>query len=104
MASRQDASTGEVVKDKSPSESSEHSLRVKIYAPFHTYYDGEAESISAVNDTGPFDVLLGHKNFLSLLSPCEIVVRRSGADDEKFKIAKGIMHVSGNKVTVFLDV
>ncbi len=79
-------------------------MRVKIYAPFKVYYDEDAESISAENDTGPFDILPRHKNFMTLLSPCDIVVRRTGADDFTIKITRAIMHVKADQVTVFLDV
>lgn len=76
---------------------------VKVYSPFHVYYDGDANSISAENLTGPFDVLYGHKNFMSLLIPSELVVR-SSRGEEQIKIDRGIMHVRDNKVSVFLDV
>jgi F0F1-type ATP synthase epsilon subunit len=76
---------------------------VKIYSPFHVYYDGDANSVSAENLTGPFDVLYGHKNFMSLLIPSDIVVR-SSRGEEKISIERGVMHVRDNKVTIFLDV
>ncbi len=78
-------------------------MHVKVYAPFKIYYDGEAESISAENDTGPFDILATHHNFITLLSPCEIVVRNEGKE-EKVAINRGIMHVKKDEVVVFLDV
>lgn len=78
-------------------------MHVKVYAPFKTYYDGMAESISAVNDTGPFDILPRHKNFMTLISPCDIIVRL-GSNEEKIKINRGIMHVKADEVIVFLDV
>jgi F0F1-type ATP synthase epsilon subunit len=79
-------------------------FRVKVYSPFKVYYDGMVTSISAVNDTGPFDVLGRHHNFLTLLIPCEIVIRAEGKDDQRIKITRGIMQVSANDVVVFLDV
>ena len=104
MAKRQDASTGQMVDDGQPDAKQGGPLHVKIYSPFNTYYDGDADSISAENDTGPFDVLLGHKNFLTLLNPCEIVVRRSGQEEEKISLTRGLMHVRQDQVVVFLDV
>ncbi len=77
--------------------------QVKVYSPFQTYFDNPAYSVSAVNGTGPFDVLPGHKNFLSLLLPGEVIVR-TARDEEKLKIDRGIMHVHDNSVIVFLDV
>ena len=78
-------------------------MHVKVYAPFKTYFDGAAESISAVNDTGPFDILPQHHNFMTLLNPCEVIVR-TGKTDERLQINKGVMHVKADQVIVFLDV
>ena len=35
-------------------------MAVKVYAPFKVYFEGDAMSVSAVNDTGPFDILPKH--------------------------------------------
>jgi F0F1-type ATP synthase epsilon subunit len=78
-------------------------MHVKVYAPFKTYFDGIANSISAANDTGPFDILPRHHNFMTLLSACDIVVR-SDNGEEKVTITRGIMHVKADRVVVFLDV
>jgi F0F1-type ATP synthase epsilon subunit len=79
-------------------------MQVKIYAPFRTYFDGVAYSLSAENRTGPFDILPRHKNFMSLLVPCAITVRAPKQSDFKLKVTRGVMHVKSDKVTVFLDV
>lgn len=78
-------------------------MHVKVYAPFKVYYDGEADSISAVNDTGPFDVLGLHHNFMTLINTCDIVVRND-SKEEKIPINRGIMHVKKDEIIVFLDV
>ncbi len=78
-------------------------MHVKIHAPFRVYYDGDAESISAANATGPFDILPKHHNFMTLLTPCELVIRQDEAS-EKIPIQRGIMHVKKDEVIVFLDV
>ena len=78
-------------------------IHIKIHSPFKTYFDGNASSISATNDTGPFDVLSNHHRFMTILNAGEITVR-SGEKQQKYKIERGIMHVRDNQVTVFLDV
>ncbi len=95
--------TDKVKAKKVQYESDGKHMHVKVYAPFRVYFDGEAESISAENDTGPFDILAGHHNFITLLSPCEIIVRK-GETEEKVNINRGIMHVKKDEVVVFLDV
>ena len=79
-------------------------MHIKVHSPFKVYYDGRANSISAVNDTGPFDILPGHRNFMTLVSACELIIREAGDTEQKIKIARAVMHVKANEVTVFLDV
>lgn len=78
-------------------------INVKVYSPFKVFFDGEALSISAENGTGPFDVLPEHHNFLTLLRPCELVIRTS-QQEQKIHIESGVMHVKKNKVSVFLNI
>lgn len=91
--------TEEKVEEKVP----EGKMHIKVYAPFHNYFEGLAESISGINATGPFDILPGHHKFLTLLSACELEIR-TGEEMEKVKIDKGVMYVKEDRVTVFLDV
>jgi len=79
------------------------SFRVKVFSPYQTYYDEQADSLSAENLTGPFDVLAGHHNFISLLKACEIVIR-SGSDIVKIRINGGLIHVRKDMAVVFLDI
>ena len=80
-----------------------HSMRVKVYGPFKVYVDEDAYSISAVNYTGPFDVLGEHHKFITILEPCELVVHTL-YDTKRIRISRAVMHVSDNKIVVFLDV
>lgn len=109
MVMRQDASTGEMVDDGKVAEAhpkrgdGKLTMAIKVYSPFKTYFDGEAFSISAASATGPFDILPKHHNFITLLVPCEIVVRTDDGD-QQINISGGLMHVKADKVIVFLDV
>lgn len=78
-------------------------LTVKIFSPYQTYYQGEAVSLSAVNRTGPFDILPGHINFFSLLTGGTVVLN-TGFQRLEFQIARGIIRVSRDDVTLFADV
>ena len=79
-------------------------LSVKVYSPNQIYYEDQASSISAENDSGPFDILPMHHNFITLVNACEVIIRNENAEDKKIIIAGGIMHVRNNRVTLFLDV
>jgi F0F1-type ATP synthase epsilon subunit len=78
-------------------------FKVKIFSPYQTYYEGDATSLSAVNRTGPFDILPGHISFFSLLTGGQVILN-TGFQLLEFQIARGILRVSGDQVTLFADV
>jgi hypothetical protein len=80
------------------------SMKVHIYSPFNDYYDGQAFSLTAQSATGPFDILPKHHNFISLLEPCDLVVRTVAAGEQKIRISGGLIHVRSNQVIIFLDI
>lgn len=84
--------------------SSAPSLHVKIHAPFKVYFDGQATSVSATNETGPFDILPHHHNFITLLGACDLIVRPVQGSNQTIRISGGIMHVKQDNIVVFLDV
>lgn len=80
-------------------------MRVKVQSPQQVFFDEPAASISAVNATGPFDILPRHYNFITLLDSCELTIRRPGKlIEQRIKISGGLMHVRQDRVTVFLNV
>lgn len=88
-------------KDKEKEESNQ--LQVKVSSPFKVYFDEPALSISGVNRTGPFDILPGHHNFITLLDACELSIR-TASEERRIKINGGMMHVKADAVSVFLDI
>jgi len=78
-------------------------IAVKVYAPFKVYYEGLGYSVSAVNATGPFDVLPHHHNFLTMLVPCNLVIQ-TPEGEKVIKISRALMHVKADSVVVFVDV
>ncbi|HWB38910.1 MAG TPA: hypothetical protein VG604_01595 [Candidatus Saccharimonadales bacterium] len=95
----------QAVNDFSKTEANgELSMHVKIHSPFHDYYDAQAFSVTAENATGPFDILPKHHNFITLLNPCEMMIRTVDKGEQRIRISGGIMHVKADQVVVFLDV
>ncbi|HSX34613.1 MAG TPA: F0F1 ATP synthase subunit epsilon [Candidatus Saccharimonadales bacterium] len=86
------------VKDAKPT------MHIKVYSPFHTYYDQDSYSISGTNRTGPFDILPHHHNFMSLLEACELQIRPLTGPEQRIRISGGLMNVKADQVTVFLDI
>lgn len=78
------------------------SLSVIARAPFHVYYEGQAQSVSAVNKVGPFDILPGHADLFSVLSPGEVMIE-TGKNTVNFSVTNGIVTVRDNQVMLFVN-
>jgi F0F1-type ATP synthase epsilon subunit len=78
-------------------------LQVKIFSPYQTFYQGEAVSLSALNDTGPFDILPGHVNFFCLVAEGNVTIN-TGFQQLTFQVGKGILRVSTDHITLFANV
>lgn len=92
-----------VMGKKGSPDSSRLTMHIKVYSPFVLYFDDIGYSITGKNATGPFDILPKHHNFMTLLTPCDLVIR-SSRGEQKFRISGGLMHVRDDKVIVFLDI
>lgn len=87
-----------------PASDSQATLSVKVFSPSMTYYDGQAVSFSATNNTGNFDILPLHHKFISLLRAGTVRIMTSKNKEISVKISNGLLHVENNQVKVFLDV
>jgi F0F1-type ATP synthase epsilon subunit len=77
-------------------------LKVIARSPFHLYYDGDARMVSSANKVGKFDILPGHADFFSVMTPGEVVI---DADPQAiaFDISNGIVSVRDNEVLLFVN-
>jgi len=67
-------------------------------------FNGEAKSLSSVNEKGPFDILPYHANFFSIIKEKIMIVHH---DNKKTEISikdNGIMRVMENKISIFLGI
>ena len=78
-------------------------MAVKVFAPFQVFYEGDAYSVSGVNDIGPFDILPRHRNFICMLVPCNLIIQTPDGQKE-VKVSRALMHVKADRVVVFMDV
>lgn len=77
-------------------------LTVIARSPFHIYYEGAAAMVSAKNKVGRFDVLPGHADFFSVMSPGEVEIETE-AEPITFNITNGIVAVRDNEVMLFVN-
>ena len=77
-------------------------LKVIARAPFHVYYEGVARVVSAANKVGKFDVLPGHADFFSVMSPGEVSIETEKGP-VSFDISNGIISVRDDEVMLFVN-
>lgn len=78
-------------------------LTVRAHSPFHEYYVGEADVVSAENAVGPFDILPEHTAFFSLLTTGTVTITSAGNVTD-FQITNGIISVRHNQIEIFVNI
>lgn len=78
-------------------------LTVIARAPFHKYYEGAAKRVSANNKVGRFDILPGHADFFSMLTPGTVEIETT-EEPISFAISNGIITVRDNEVMLFVNI
>lgn len=78
-------------------------LKVIARAPFNVYYEGPADSVSATNKVGEFDILPGHADFFSVLSPGEVTIE-TATDTVNFNITNGMITARDNEIMLFVNI
>lgn len=77
-------------------------LRVIAREPFKVHYEGPAKIVSATNRVGRFDVLPGHADFFSVMSPGEVVIETE-KETVNFAVSGGIIGVKDDEVMLFVN-
>ena len=78
-------------------------LNVIARSPFELYYEGEAMAVSAGSRIGQFDVLPGHADFFSMLTPGDVTIQTESGDPIVIDSTGGIITVRDNQAYLFLN-
>ena len=78
------------------------SIIVDIRNRKEQFFKGEAKTVSSVNDTGEFDVLSKHANFVTLIRGY-LIVDKGLPTEKKFDIDSGVLASKTDAVDVYLD-
>jgi F0F1-type ATP synthase epsilon subunit len=66
-------------------------------------YEGEVKSITSVNETGKFDILAQHANFITLIQSVVEIGEMNG-EKKQLKIENGLLRSRENNVEVYLGI
>lgn len=76
-------------------------INIKITSPKEVVWEGSAIAISSVNSEGPFDVLPGHANFITLIKDKPIIIHKKGVD-KKFKFKRAVLYNRNDKIVIYI--
>ena len=66
-------------------------------------FEGEVDAVSSYNESGPFDVLPLHTNFISLIQKM-LSIHRKEKVLQRVRVGSGVLSVHENKVEVYLGI
>ncbi len=77
-------------------------LKVIARSPFQVYYEGNARVVSASNRIGKFDILPGHADFFSVITPGDVAIQ-TDKETITFPTTGGIAGVREDEVMIFVN-
>lgn len=78
------------------------SFDLQLLSPRETIYDGLVKAIESVNESGPFSILSGHLNFISLIHDY-LTIYFPDNTTQQFAIRRGVVRSYQNRVNVFIE-
>lgn len=77
-------------------------IHVMVRNRFQILFNDDAKSVSSKNDTGIFDVLPEHANFISLISS-PLTIRKMDGKTQEITFKNGLIKVRDNGVHCYVD-
>ena len=65
-------------------------------------FEDDVKAVTSKNDTGVFDILPEHSNFISVINE-SVTVHKLDGQAQKFPLANGVMKVKNSTVNCYLD-
>lgn len=80
----------------------EETLSLTIRTREKIIYKGRIKSLSSLNESGKFDVLPKHANFISLIKDY-LIIKEAGGDTRRLALDSGVIRVLKDSIDVFLE-
>ena len=77
-------------------------IHVVVRNRFSIIFDKDVKSITSKNDTGTFDVLPEHSNFISLISS-PLILRTLDGKKQEITFKNGLIKVKDNSIHCYVD-
>ena len=96
------STTGEEAAKATAALNIKENIKVDIRNRKEQFFQGEAKTVSSLNDTGEFDVLPQHANFVTLIRGY-VIIDKGMPTEKKFEVDNGVLAAKTGAVDVYLD-
>ena len=80
----------------------EEKIKVTVRNRTAILFDDYVTAVTSKNDTGEFDVLPEHSNFISLIAS-PLILRKPDGQKQEIKFSTGIIKVKDNAIHCYID-
>jgi F0F1-type ATP synthase epsilon subunit len=77
-------------------------IKVTVRNRMAIIFDDYVKAITSKNDTGAFDVLPTHSNFISLITS-PLILRKLDGQNQEIKFTTGLLKVKDNAIHCYID-
>lgn len=78
-------------------------LSVRVMSPKQVHWEGKAQAVAAVNSLGPFSLLPGHANFVSVIEGDVTIYSTDERGAKTVPGGHGVMFCRDNRLEVFIQ-
>jgi F0F1-type ATP synthase epsilon subunit len=79
-----------------------NTIALTIMSPFEVIWQGDADSISASNSEGAFDVLPDHARFVTLVDEKEVTVAAHTGETKTFFFSNAVLFFHDNVARMYI--
>jgi F0F1-type ATP synthase epsilon subunit len=77
-------------------------IKVTVRNRMAILFDDYVKAVTSKNDTGEFDILPEHSNFISLITS-PLILRKLDGQKQEIKFSSGIIKVKDNAIYCYVD-
>ncbi|MEX0672876.1 MAG: hypothetical protein WDZ82_02985 [Candidatus Paceibacterota bacterium] len=79
-------------------------LHVRVVGPDEILWEGDATAVSAQNSDGPFDILPGHANYITICIDSDLTVHLPDSTQKEFKFKRFAIFTHQNTVSIYTEI
>jgi F0F1-type ATP synthase epsilon subunit len=88
---------------KNSNNGSQLSLYVNVRSRSKNFFEGTAKTVTSINQTGEFDILPLHANFITLIRDY-VLIDKGMSVEKKIIIKSAVLSVIGGRIDVYVEV